>query len=62
MRAFEACELEKVAVAKVPGKVHVHEHRQVHGLGSAEWLGFVASFSLLFLIALVLVAIAGARP
>jgi hypothetical protein len=62
MQAFEPCELEKVAGAKVAVKVHVHEHRQVRRLGSAKWLGFIASFSLLCLITLVLMAIAGARP
>ena len=61
MRAFEPCELEKVVVARAPvRKAQVHEHRQDRGGGSAGWLGLITSFSLMCLIALVLLLIAGA--
>jgi hypothetical protein len=59
MRAFEPTELKKVVPAKVSQpKAAVHELRYDRG-GLAAWFGVATSLVLIYLIVLVLVALAG---
>jgi hypothetical protein len=61
MQAFEPSELEKVSIPYVLAPmVHVHRIGQDRGVSSVGWLSVITSFTLIWLITLVLVVIAGA--
>jgi hypothetical protein len=61
MQAFEPSELEKVPIPKVLAPmVQVHQIGQDRAVSLVGWLSVITSFTLIWLIALVLSVIVGA--